>query len=65
MEKPPVFHICRARGRVSNVLVAGQKIPTCEACHQRITDPMELTPRGSGFTKQRDDTLTTARVDHA
>lgn len=49
MNKPrvPVPHAgCPMQG-----FVTGQNgVIVCDGCHKRITDPMELAPRGTGFT---------------
>lgn len=60
-EKPRVPHAgCRAQGLVHLEQVDGQKVMLCDGCGKRITDPMELAPRGSVFTPYP---RTTPRMD--
>ena len=53
MDKPPVFHAgCGGRLVVANLNNKRQMV--CLECDRIISDPRELTPRGSVFKKVAD-----------
>ncbi len=51
MNKPPVFH-AGCGGRITTAVINDKRQMVCQACDRFITDPMELTPRGSVFKKE-------------
>lgn len=55
MTKPPVFH-AGCGGRMATATINDRRQMVCEACDRIITDPLELTPRGSVFKKLPDVT---------
>lgn len=52
MDQVPV-RVPHAGCALNGVVSSHDGVIVCDGCHQRITDPSELAPRGTGFTPDR------------
>lgn len=53
--RPIVFHAgCGGEVTVERVESSSHPMMTCQRCERMIADPLELTPRGTGFVRDQE-----------